>query len=169
MKLKILIIPLFLFVILFCFQTVYAVDLNTVEKEITTDLGEESAKQLFTELKEFSELTIAKLEEICNKYGISLSEEQKQIIVDNFEKLKKDDSGIIDSFVSLCKKFWDWLISLGKDSEVDIKTDIKNPEPGITNDGDTITVTIPTVEQIDNIVNSIILKIKSYIYPEETN
>ena len=149
---------------------------DTIVDELSEDIGEETTQTLFNEIKiELSELaTITKetiseiIDKISAEYGVLFTEEQKEILISYYEKLleKTESDGLIETIINAFKNFWEWLKGLHQDSEFEI-TETNGGKDLVEAEGDTITVNIPTVDEVDSIMDKIIAKIKAYVFPKE--
>lgn len=149
---------------------------DTIVDDLSEDIGEETTQTLFNEIKvELSELaTITKetiseiIDKVSNKYGVLFTEEQKEVLISYYEKLleKTKSDGLIETIINAFKNFWEWLKGLHQDSEFKI-TETNGGEDLVEAEGDTVTINIPTVKEVDTTMDKIIAKIKAYVFPEE--
>ena len=125
-------------------------------------------KEEILTLKDISKEEISEIvNSISEKYGVIFTEEQLDILVNYYEQLLENKNGILDSIINLFQKFGDWLKSLHSESKVEVNNNTGGDKPLVENENDMVTVNIPTVEEVDGIINKIIESIKSYIFPEE--
>ena len=113
-----------------------------------------------------SELTRDKVIEKCGEYGISLSEIQLDSVISNI-KTWGEESGFFATMKEYFLKFWEWIKELGRNSTVEVNSNSDKNQPIIKKDGDNITITIPKTEDVDNMVDGIIDKVKEYMIPKE--
>ena len=149
---------------------------DTIVSDLSEDIGEETTQTLFKEIKtELSELaTITKetiseiIDKISAEYGVLFTEEQKEVQISYNEKLleKTESDGLIETIINAFKNFWEWLKGLHQDSEFEI-TETNGGEDLVEAEGDTVTINIPTVKEVDTTMDKIIAKIKAYVFPEE--
>lgn len=147
--------------------------ISNLNNEIGEDYTNEMFNELQTEITQLSNVTKEQLKEIIQKiskeYGVVFSEEQLEKLSSYYTKLiEEDEYGFFENLTNLFKSFWNWLKDLHSNSKVSIEP--KNNENGIiieTNDNsDTITINIPTVKEVDGIVDKLIDKISEYFYNE---
>lgn len=142
------------------------INIDEIENQISAELGKEEAKELLNELKNMSELTRDKVIEKCGEYGISLSEIQLDSVISNI-KTWGEESGFFATMKEYFLKFWEWIKELGRNSTVEVNSNSDKNQPIIKKDGDNITITIPKTEDVDNMVDGIIDKVKEYMIPKE--
>lgn len=147
--------------------------ISNLNNEIGEDYTNEMFNELQTEITQLSNVTKEQLKEIIQKiskeYGVVFSEEQLEKLSSYYTKLiEEDEYGFFENLTNLFKSFWNWLKDLHSNSKVSIEP--KNNENGNiieTNDNsDTITINIPTVKEVDGIVDKLIDKISEYFYNE---
>lgn len=172
----------FIFILILLFQSFFFVKVSATENnvdsiisDLNNEIGSENTTSMFEDLKEkiltLNDISKEEILEIINytseKYGVVFTEEQLDILVNYYEKLLEDENGILDSIINLFQNFWDWLKSLHSESKVEVEPNIDGNKPLVESEDDTVTINIPTVEEVDGIMDKIIEKIKLYVFPEE--
>ncbi len=165
-KIFIYIIFVFLFLLFIIPVKAEEINMDEIEEQITSELGKEEAKELLNELKNMSEITRDKVIEKCGEYGIALSEIQLDSVVKNIKDWG-EESGFFETIKTYFSRFWEWIKQLGRDSSVEVDSNPDKDQPIIEKDGDNITITIPKTEDVDNMVDGIISKVKEYMIPRE--
>lgn len=180
-KIKKMLYILFLSVFCFYFFTNFFIvnatkdkniNVDVIINDLNTEIGAENSKEMFQKLQgEISQLKDKTKENILNiinkisqEYGVLFTEEQTNILINYFENLViNDETRILDATINLFQKIWDWIKSLHSNSKVDIKPNLQGEQPLLESEGDTVTINIPTVEEVDSLMNKLIDKISKYI------
>lgn len=147
-------------------KEIHTSEIYEIESQIIQELGKEETKELLNELKNMSEVTRDKVIEKCGEYGIALSDIQLDSIVKNVSNWG-EESGFFEVCKSYLSKFWEWVKQLGRDSSVEVNSNPDKNQPVIKKNGDSITITIPKTEDVDDMVDGIIDKVKEYMIPIE--
>ena len=146
---------------------------ETLEKEI----GEVTTSEYFQEIKTKVESLDIKdrdtilnvVNEVSNTFGISLSDEQKDIIINHYLNFLEENNDFLTNIGNGLSNFWTWFKNLWGESKLEISPIEGENENVIETNDDSITINLPTVSDVDNMVNKILKKSQEIFYPETTS